>query len=483
MSTASSFSTASVVAAELENALSVEVGAAIDMVTDHSGGDSGPMPEKPGSSNSGHRIGRLIQRFGSFSGLIRMVGVAALVLSMCLFLIDGLEIINDTQRFMTMLMLTGLLSAGGFVLAFILKEQRGARAFFGLALLSVPVNFTVLGALFYSVFQFDTLNAAYPTVAEWQITSLASLGSTVLVAMAALVAVTVLGVSVMAREGRGWLGSALLFSSSLLMLPIRDTAWIAPLVTILIIALISIVKRYGERTISLKTTGGRFVQALLFLPPAIMLFRSFWLYEVGALSGIMIALTAFAALKYFSQRLNTNGLVSGVLHVLSAATALLAALLCVFVVTPVFNNSLVALVSCGVFGVLMLELESRIENHDLAEFMGIASSVIVGIAVLYHQLLFSGFAVFLAGTVVLAGLLVAGSIQQNREKLVIGGMAFLAVILLNAPNLIQYFVSTGWLGFASLGAIAIVLASLVDRFGPMVTVHLRRRIAVSSAEG
>jgi len=429
------------------------------------------------ASSQQSRVSRIIQNFGSVSGLIRMGGVAAMVVSMCLYLIDGLDIVNDTQRFMSMLILTGLLSAGGFVLAFLLREQRGARAFFGLALLSVPVNFTVLGALFYSVFQFDNLNKAYPTLAEWHIGSIASLGTTVLIAFAALIPVTVLGVSVMAKAGRGWLGTSLLVSSSMLLLPARDSMWIAPLVALMVVALIMLIKRFGENSIALKTVAGRYVQFLLFLPPVIMLFRSFWLYEIDELTGMMIALTGFVALRYFTQRLVSNSILTALLHWLSAATALIAGLLAVYALPVVSASTIPVWVFCTTFGALMLELESRIEHRELAQIFGIGTAIVLSLSVIYSQLQYSGIIVFLSGLAVLVGVIFIGVVQHSKEKTIIGSFAMLAVTILNASEIVDYFASTGWLGFASLGAAAIVTASLLDRFGPLVSERLRHRFA------
>lgn len=427
--------------------------------------------------NYRHRISGLIKRFGSLSDFIRMAGVAALVISMGLFLIDGLDIVNDTQRFFSMLLLTGLLSAGGFLLAFVLREQRGARAFFGLALLSVPVNFTVLGALLYSVFQFDAMNGAYPAVAHWEIASVASFTTTILIALAALIPVTLFGVSVLAREGRAWLSIALLVSSALLVFPIRDAIWISPLVALLVIAQIAVVKRFGEHTISLKTPSGRFVQGLLFLPPAIMLCRTFWLYEFTALSGLMVALTAFAALRYFALRCDAAGFFVGVLNVLSSIAALSAAISAVMALPVFIHAAFWPLVFSAIFGALMFELETRIEKRDLAEFMGIGSSIIIAIVVLINQFDGNSAVGFISGFSIASVLILVALMQQFKEKLAIGLFILGGVVVLNAGGVIDFLTHAGWVGFAILGAMAIVLASLFERFGPMLSERVRLRLA------
>lgn len=421
----------------------------------------------------------LIDRFGSLSVLIRQAGVAAVVLSMGLFLFDGLTVENDTMRFYSMLMLTGLLSAGGIALAFVLKEQRGARSFFGLALLSVPVNFAVLGALFYSVFQFDSMLGVYPSLLEWKLTDIATLGKTMLIAFATLVPVTVFSVSVMARKQRFWLGAALLLSSSFLLIPVRDASWIAPIVAVMVCLLILLIKGQSKNAVSLKTTGGRVVQALLFLPPAIMLFRSFWLYGVTASAGAVVALTLFICLRYLSTQLDADGKLVNGIHCLSSIAALVAGVFTFSAAIPVLGASVAIVLFCTVFGALMLDLENRIHNADLAEITGIAASLLIAMAIVYHQFMYSGLMVVLVGIFLVGLMLISAMWQQAKEKLAIGGGTLVAVLLLNLSTLITYFVQAGWLGFATMGAAAILTASVLDRFGPLLSLKLRRRLPSS----
>jgi len=431
-------------------------------------------------------IGSLIRKFGSLSSMVRIAGVGAVVVSMCLFLLEGVGAVNDTQRFFTMLMLTGLLSAGGFALAFILKEQYGARSFFGLALLSVPVNFTVLGALFYSVFQFDSVTTAYPTVAHWTTTSLASLGSTALIACVALIPVTLFGMSIMAREGRGWLSAALLLSSSILLLPVRDTSFLAPIVAVLVVALIGLVKKRAEGVVSLKTPSGRFVQSLLFLPPVIMLFRSFWLYNVSSLSAMVIGLTVFAALRYTSQRISPVGVIANLIHLVSAIVAFIIAVVSIDVIASGTEEYVLVLAFCIVLGGLMLDIEQRVKNKILSRVLGIGTSLAIAAVIVLYQLFSSGIVVFAGGLLLSVALVGIGIALKKREKVLIGGITLITIFLLNSSGMIETFMQAGWLGFASIGAIAILLASLLDRYGAMLSLQARSwfkpRIVQNGAE-
>ena len=58
---------------------------------------------------------------------------------------------NDIQHYFMLLMQSALLAGAGFAMSYLLKENKGARIFFGLGLISVTANFTILGALVFSL--------------------------------------------------------------------------------------------------------------------------------------------------------------------------------------------------------------------------------------------------------------------------------------------------------------------------------------------
>ena len=119
-----------------------------------------------------------IRNVATVSELLRFLGAAVILVSMSLFLLQGWSEGNDIRRYLMLLAQTGLLASGGCARSYGLKEAKGARIFFGLALISVTANFTILGALIYSVFQLDNALTTYPGYATWQITDIASIGAT-----------------------------------------------------------------------------------------------------------------------------------------------------------------------------------------------------------------------------------------------------------------------------------------------------------------
>ena len=138
--------------------------------------EDGPQFAPSRSRFDADRIMQSIRNFATVSEALRILGAAGLLASMSLFLLQGWNDGNDIGRYLMLLTQTGLLAAAGFAMSHGLKETKGARLFFGLALVSVPANFTILGALLYSVFQWDGALTTYPGFATWQIENVASIG-------------------------------------------------------------------------------------------------------------------------------------------------------------------------------------------------------------------------------------------------------------------------------------------------------------------
>ncbi len=110
-----------------------------------------------------------LQNVATLSEALRILGAGVILVSMSVFLLQGWSEGNDISRYLMLLAQTGLLGAAGFAMSHLIKETKGARLFFGLALVSIPANFTILGALLYSVFQWDGGLTTYPDYAHWQI--------------------------------------------------------------------------------------------------------------------------------------------------------------------------------------------------------------------------------------------------------------------------------------------------------------------------
>jgi len=171
-----------------------------------------------------------MQSFSSISNLMRLLGALALVAGMSVFLLQGWGPGDDSSRFLMMLAQTILMTVSGFSLHFFLKENKGARLFFGLSLVSVAANLTVLGALIYSVIPFDSSlfgssSSNLPSYATWVAADASTLLLSLGIGLIVLVPVTLFGFQLLARGNSKvfsvlylGLGTLLLILSGLLLL-------------------------------------------------------------------------------------------------------------------------------------------------------------------------------------------------------------------------------------------------------------------------
>jgi len=193
------------------------------------------------------------------------------------------------------------------------------------------------------------------------------------------------------------------------------------------------------------------------------------------LSALVIGFTVYGVLRFASQKTKSEGFIVNSLHIASAIVAFLVAALSIEVVSAVVvAKQFDILIFSGVFGGLMLDIESRVKNKRMARLVGISTSLVLALVVLVQQQLHDGIVVLAVGLLLTILLVGIGIVQKHKEKMLIGGVALVSVIALNAGGLIDFFVHAGWLGFASLGIIAILIASLLERFGAMFSMQARK---------
>jgi len=83
--------------------------------------------------------------------LLKFIGAGVVAAAMALFLLDGIQVNNDIQRFLTILGFGALLTASGLAVNHWLTDRVASRLFIGLSLAAVPVIASVLGGLIFSL--------------------------------------------------------------------------------------------------------------------------------------------------------------------------------------------------------------------------------------------------------------------------------------------------------------------------------------------
>lgn len=410
----------------------------------------------------------LFRKYASLSDLLRYGGALSVAVAMALFLVEGVQAFNDLQRFLTMLGFTAALGVAGFLSSLLLKEQRGSRVFVGLALLSVPVNFTVFGALLYSMFPLDGMAAAYPGFAQWQAASVSDMAIAIGAGVAVLLPVVWLGYTVLARSDKQWLSAALVISSVALVIPVRQELIVAVIALLAASASWWFLRRYGKGSLALKTLEGKFASTLLFIAPLILVGRSMFLYQAsGALLLMLSAGAYFAARQLLASRSAANWFTALTsLFALNMTFAVGGSVIAIS--EQLIDDEFATLFATIVFLLINYDLVKVSVNKRLANTMGLAS-VVLSCCLIVALAVFGGKTMLtMACVAALISIVIAGYTLAYPGASVIATASLAAIAIIHFDAIWDMALGTGWWGVAALGVVAIVAGSLVDRMGTVV---------------
>ncbi len=403
--------------------------------------------------------------FNALTGLLRILGATVLIASVSIFLLQGWESGNDVQRYLLLLAHTVLLAGTGFASGHWIKESKGARLFLALALISVSVNFAILGGLLYSQVQWDSAFVIYPDFATWHTESLSTALVTSGGALLLLGPVTWLGFMALARRSAARLTVLYLLGNAALLVPVRGSEVIGMLIMVATFGILSQVSRASRQDATLRTNEGLFARVVQFLPVGIILSRSLYLYATDAFLITMAALVVFIVIRQIAGQMDRASTMRKTLEYFSVIPAGFAAAGVAAVVDdmwphadslllPVFTLSLAALI---------FEISLRCSGRGTG-YRRIAS-VIVASGMLANLFLFGN--VITAAACLLAGIavMVYGYSVQQRLIFGLGLLTLLVGLGHQVTYAIEMFDLGSWGSLALLGIIAIVTGSMLERHG------------------
>ncbi|MFK8079353.1 MAG: hypothetical protein AB8B97_03635 [Granulosicoccus sp.] len=424
------------------------------------------------------RVLHAVKEGTSIAGLLRMGGAGLMVFSLSLFLMQGMDTTSDLHRFLLLLAQTVLLTSAGFAVGYLLKEPRGARVFFSLALISIPANFAVLGAMIYSVAPLDNLVTQYPTFASWQSTDLQELSIAAVTGLAVLVPMSIFCFAVLARHARWWLSIAYLLSSATLLIPLRDTLSITLISSVCALSVLALLSQRHAKRSRLATGEEQFAKALLFIPAAVMLARSAALYHVDFYFGLGIVI----AIYYFLRR----RVAAGTGNSTQKTSLQILAVTFVFILAIMLTALIISNVAIGtpfpVFTLTWLAL-----NLDLTRFINSrrVNAIVHGLwaVTCFAGIVFDTFIIgnpdgFLINLAVAVVILAASTTTRQRLGAILGTIGIVGLPMLNGAHLFSVVLDTGWAGVAIAGALTIISGSLLERFWPLIKIRLINRFGV-----
>lgn len=413
-----------------------------------------------------------LKSYASLSNLLRTLGAGVLIASVSMFLFKGWHASGDIERYLMLLAHTVVLALTGLGIGHWVKESKGARLFLCLSLVAAVVNFTVLGGLIYSQVQWDGGLTYYPGFARWQAGSLDAALVTAAAGWALLAPGAWISFMALARRSAWRMTSLFMLAGTALLLPVRETGYIAVLAGALTALLLFRMLRAVRRDRTLATPEGRFARLVIVSMPVIMVGRGMYLYGADAVMITVVSAMVFLVLRQIARdggtgdraRVIANRL--SVLPVLSTALGAAGVLAANTLVNHAVLLPVVAAVSAG----MILEISMRSPSGG-AGYRRLAG-LLAALCMLANLWLFPGVNTALVSTA--AGLLVTVLGYSGKQRLIFatGLVTFLAGIAWQCYAAYLVFDLGSWSALAVMGIAAIVAGSLLERHGAIVKARL-----------
>ncbi len=398
--------------------------------------------------------------------LLRVLGAAAVVISLSLFLLDGWSDGNDLQRYIKLLGQTSLITGAGIFLTVIFKETKGARVFFALGLVSLSALFTIQGALIYSSFQFDSALSNYPAALQWQSSSNTTVALLALLTLGLSALLARFSFSVFIREFAPKMTTLYLMSNMVLLIPIREPGLVAVILGVATVSLLVSLKSIVKAKSFTHTAEAIFSIALLFLPTIIIAARSISLYAFNELIVITIVGSIHVVLRYIASISTRWKSISLFLMLMTAAvlSANISSLI------PIENDSWKVLIFIIAFHLFILENH----RHNAAVTKGATNGfahlvqmmlmiLIIICAFIWSTVSFSVVAILTATFMMVSYRALDLPRSFKKQNLVIGLLACGIFSFQSLKSIFNLFEISPWLVFGLCGVGLIMLASIFER--------------------
>ncbi len=435
--------------------------------------DNQYQPQFDGESHRtlDHETEKQLDKGKSLSSMLRIFGACAVIASLSLFLIEGWTDGNDLSRYLKLLAQTGLITSAGLFLSFIVKEVKGARMFFGLGLIAAVANFTILGALTYSIFPLDSAQGDYHSMLKWQAISLGEFLPLAIGAIVFLSFLTRFSFSIFARSAAGKLSLAFLLLNALLLVPAREAIYVSVLAGVALLVATQMTLGIIKRKELLLTAEAKFALACLFVPGLIIVCRALGLYAMDELVLLTVSALAYYALRTIGLQTQSEARKRG-LAISQYLTGLVSAALLTSLVPESIEVIRISVLSLAILGVTydIARLQSNANVSSTNIMVTLSTAILLGTNVINALALDTFAAIGLSTLLMLATLVVNNLLANNNNMRLLGSqlMALGGVLITGILMLIKLVVLMqvgAWVMIGGAGVLLIVLASLYERYG------------------
>lgn len=224
---------------------------------------------------------------------LRIAGAVLVVASASTLMLQHWQTGDDLMRYAMLVGQSLLLAAAAYFVGLTIREGRSARTFLALVLATIPVSFTVLGALVYSQFGVEAPRPL-PHYASWIAPTPMSAVLAVAATLLVLLPLSVVSFVALARKEARIFSLSFCAANALLLVPVREPIAIVLIAGAALLALLQLDTSRLARVPQLDTVEGKLARLMPFVPPLILLGRSLHLYPIGAafIGGVLLIVAA-----------------------------------------------------------------------------------------------------------------------------------------------------------------------------------------------
>jgi hypothetical protein len=248
-----------------------------------------PAPRLPDPDGNGAGpAARPKRSLPELTRVLRWGGGIVLAAAAVAFMCQGVHSLTPMTRHWVMLAICGLLGLLGVVTGTVLNEEKGARAFLGFAAACFPALASQLGAMYFSLFGRPPLGMPQPLVFTFLTSAKVAVVTGLTLAM--VVPVSYLAFRVLARSQAGLLTAMFTAANLLLLLPVRESRWIAAIIAAVAGGMYWIDRTRLGKDFRLDSFEGRVARLMLAFPLGVMMGRTLYYPVSAAFLGVMLAL-------------------------------------------------------------------------------------------------------------------------------------------------------------------------------------------------
>lgn len=419
-----------------------------------------PGPRVPDGNGAGPAV-QPKRSLPELTRVLRWGGGIALAAAAVAFMCQGVHSLTPMTRHWIMLAICSLLGLLGVVTGTVLNEEKGARAFLGFAAASFPVLTSQLGAMFFSLFGQPPLGMPKPLV--FSVLTSAKVASVTGLTLAVAVPVSYLAFRVLARSQAGLLTGVFTAANLLIMLPVRESVWIAAIIAAAAVGTYWIDRTRLGKDFRLYSFEGRVARWMLTVPLGVMVGRTLFYPVSATFISVMLALPgAYLAFHWGSAAKKES------IRKLCRFTGLmgLGAGWLVFLL-PVLDSAawgqgakayLILLPMAAMLGVQSLVARGPAGNN-----LRSAAAAVALLGVVVAHLCEAVSMVSLVGIGVALAIVAAGTLAGERPVFVAGSLAAVVSLGNFALQAVRLHTGYAWVALALLGIGVIFSASLLEK--------------------